>query len=56
MRRHLGFTVAEVDAMPWWQHRMYMDGITEEFSDEESGGEVDVGDGLAGLGVTVREA
>ena len=43
MRRHLGFTVKEVNEMSWVEKRMYIDGLLEEFSQatDEEGNPVD---------------
>lgn len=51
-RRHLGFSVAEWQALPWWQSRLYAEGLAEEFADPGVSHVDDVG----ALGVTVRTA
>lgn len=60
MRRFLHVGVEEANRMPWWQWRMYVEGLDHEFFGTEDGagmaggGEVG-GDAasLAGLGFTV---
>lgn len=66
MRRHLSYSPAEVDAMPWWELQMWTEGLVREFADEddeegdartgpdEAPGEAASLDDLAGLGVAVR--
>lgn len=31
-RRRLGLSVREWDALPWWQSRLYLEGLSEEFT------------------------
>lgn len=38
LRRHLYFTTEEVDALPWWKLRMYVEGLNQEFSPPEDDG------------------
>jgi hypothetical protein len=55
-RRHLQMGVDEVKSLPWWQKRMYLEGLVEEFGDpEDVPVDVTSPDALAaaGLGVTV---
>lgn len=53
MRRHLGLGVAEQAALPWWEHRLYVEGLVDELTDpDERVQEVAVED----LGVQVRQA
>lgn len=35
VRRHLGFTIDEWEQLPWWQQRVYMESLAEEFGSEE---------------------
>lgn len=37
LRRYLNYTPKEVDAMPWWERRMWIEKINEEFAPPESG-------------------
>lgn len=39
MRKHLGFSVAEWDALPWWQSRMYAE-LLDEYLAAERGEEI----------------
>jgi hypothetical protein len=34
-RRHLGVGATEYDAMPWWERRLYIEGLVREFPSEE---------------------
>ena len=53
-RRHLHYTPEQVDALPWWQVRMFLEGLNEEFRDPDEP-ETEVYDGdLADLGITMR--
>jgi hypothetical protein len=36
VRRHLGFTVAEWRALPWWTTRLYLEGLEAEFAPPET--------------------
>ncbi len=31
-RRYLGFTADEWDGLPWWQQRLYLEGVDAEFA------------------------
>lgn len=31
LRRHLGYAPSEVDSMPWWELRMWVECLSEEF-------------------------
>lgn len=49
-------SIEEHDALPWWQHQLYLEGLAEEFGDpdqapREHEREVDLED----LGFTVKE-
>lgn len=51
--------VDEVRSLPWWQKRMYVEGLVKEFTDpEDEVIDATTPEGLAaaGLGVTVRTA
>lgn len=65
VRRRLGFSVDEWQALPWWQQNLYLDGLIKELSRESGKGApgasssfVAAGPGasaqLAALGVTVQ--
>lgn len=47
IRRHLGFTIDEWQALPWWQQRLYMEGFAEE-QPWRAPGDAAAGDGTAG--------
>lgn len=50
-RRKLGLSLAETRALPWWERRMYLEGIDAEFNSEESREVVDASIGsLAEVG------
>lgn len=34
VRRHLGFTIDEWESLPWWQQRVYVESLAEEFGDD----------------------
>lgn len=58
-RRHLYYTPAEVDAMPWHEKRMYVEMLNIEFSppdedDEYAGATVENYDDLTDMGFTVH--
>lgn len=36
VRRHLGYTVAEWRALPWWTTRLYLEGLEAEFTQPET--------------------
>lgn len=52
MRRHLGITRAQARQRPWWEYDLMVEGVLEEFYDEDSmEPESGQGDGsLASLG------
>lgn len=62
LRRHCQLSMAEVRALSWFEHRVLIEGLTEELGGEEAaageGGLVGTGstDELGSLGLTVREA
>lgn len=41
VRRHLGFSVDEWDALPWWQQRLYIEELDAELSGGEDQGAVE---------------
>lgn len=45
-RRHLGMSRAEVDALPWWEHRFLVEKMNEEFAPpgELDGDQLDIGE------------
>lgn len=43
-RRYLGFTIEEWRALPWWQRRVYVEGLNNE-AKERAGGEAEPNDG-----------
>ena len=52
-RRHLGYEPHEVDAMPWWQLRMFCEKLNEEFAPpDEDAGESSVSDHASDFGLT----
>jgi hypothetical protein len=57
MRRHLGYTPAEVDAMTWAERRMWVEMLNLEFSGKDEDGEpeapVQHTDDLTSLGFNV---
>lgn len=61
MRRHLGYAPVEVDAMSWWEERMWVEKLLEEFGEGEGedaptvapNEESSLSD-LGGLGMDVR--
>lgn len=58
VRKHLNFSVDEWVRLPWWQQRLYVEGL-DEFIRAENGEEPDDGDtttddvGLASLGFRI---
>lgn len=52
-RRHLGYSPAEVDAMPWWERRMFIEVLNEEFTEEEP--KENVYDDVSAFGMKARE-
>lgn len=36
VRRHLGFTIDEWESLPWWQQRVYVESLAEEFGGDQS--------------------
>lgn len=65
LRRHLGYTPEEVDSMPWWELRMWVECLEEEFTlENDSDGESPedgqakptiVTDSLSKLGIVAHE-
>lgn len=66
LRRHLGYTPKEVDAMPWWELRMWLEKLVDEFTptddDDDDGffnGEpparIEQTDSLSSLGIVAHE-
>ena len=56
-RRRLQFLPEEWDRLPWWQARMYLEGVQWEFSDEPEDDRfegMDDDQKLAALGVNIR--
>lgn len=56
VRRHLGYGPEEWDGLPWWQQRLMLDGLNEEFAPAEDARPepVDLDDaGLAAHGIKV---
>ncbi len=35
-RRRLGMSVEETRALPWWQRRLYLEGLDMEFGDDDT--------------------
>lgn len=64
MRKHLGFTIGEWEALPWWQQQVYLEGLTEELSggqqqqtgQRQSGGQQRDPDDLSRFGMNVVKA
>ena len=60
VRRHLQFSIEEWEALPWYQQLVYLEGIQEEFyqeDDSEPEREEDVSgnwDALAARGIPIR--
>ncbi len=57
-RRHLGFTHTEVDDMPWWLLRLYLDGLHDEFvrdEDDEPNAKTETTSDLGSLGITTTQ-
>jgi hypothetical protein len=38
LRRHLGTTLAEAKRRPWWEFRLLVDGLAEEFGPKDDDG------------------
>lgn len=56
VRRHLGFTIDEWEKLSWVAQRVYLNGIREEFYDEENGIDTDDSDDWGTLaGANVRQ-
>lgn len=55
-RRHLGYSIDEWEELPWWQQRVYMAGLREEFYNPEHDVETDDDDDWSTLpeGADVR--
>lgn len=55
-RRRLGITPEEARRLPWWEWKMYVDGLLWEFADTEETEYVDgTADNLRDQGFTVAE-
>jgi hypothetical protein len=60
LHEHLGLTLEEFRALPWYVADSIEEGLIEEFSSEDEGGEgtqIELGstDQLAAAGITMRE-
>jgi hypothetical protein len=57
VRRHLGFSVGEWDALPWWQQRLYVEELDRELAGDDAP-QADNGlasnDDLSALGFNVQ--
>ncbi len=50
-KRRLGMSIAEARALPWWEFKVYLDGLLWEFSPESEDEFVpDDGESLTGMG------
>lgn len=54
-RRHLGYSPEEWDHLPWWQARLYLEGMRMEF-DPDHAEPAQATDDLGLFGVSVRQA
>lgn len=50
IRRHLGFSVDEWRALPWWQQRLYAEGLAEEQPWRQGAGDDAAGSPAGGAG------
>lgn len=56
-RRHLQYGIDEWEALPWWQQQVHLEGMQEEFFEDDSYIDNEFDDELeaaASFGVTVR--
>lgn len=54
VRKHLGFTATEWDALPWWQQRMYVEELAADLFGPTEGLDSDAQ--LAALGFRIESA
>jgi hypothetical protein len=49
VRRHLGYSVEEWEALPWHQQLVYLEGLAEEFYDPDRNVEDEDDEALTGV-------